>query len=292
MGGLGDHVGEIIYILLGIIFIVAVMVIATGLNKTSKKSTNQKVNELNQQVAAVDDQFFEEWDQSKASGAQVKQLIKNAKNQDCAILIGTLGLFGNEPKWTGVTATLKDGSTGTNSAETTFNGTALSDAYTSQLPAVKVSLADANNPHKTTDGTFVVKTALDSRIKSPVLINYGSILKNAVVTSGVDSEKYTSILTATAGSGGAGTVGTVTVNSKSWDDTVDTAQEIAYADGRFVTKSEFAVSQSGQVLRYDSTLDWNSSGKTMTIADGAQYNTYVLVNAAGKYMGIVCIETH
>lgn len=287
MGGLGDHVGEIIYILLGVLFIVAVMVIATALNKTSKKSTNQKINELNQQVAAVDDQFFEEWDQGVASGAQLKTFMAQAKNKDCAVLVGTLNLFGTEPAYSGITAVTGDSETSVNKSETTFNGAALVDGYNKQLPMVQIGLKDGGSPHKVTDGAFPLATALGTKIKTPALINYGSILKNAVTVSGEKGEKYESTLFV---DGKDGKINSITLTTSDFDDSVDFGQQIGYLDGRFYTKLDFATGQNGQILTYNNISDWNNSGKTMNISDGAQFKTYVLQHASGNYLGVVFIQ--
>lgn len=285
MGGLGDHAGEMIYILLAVIFIVAVMITAFTLSKSSKKTTNSKVNELGQQVSNIDNQVFEDWDQGTASGTQVKNFMQQvaASKMDCAVLVGTLSLFGNEPSWTNVSNVQ-----GKTSKETTFNGTALSDAYTGALPAVQIDLDDANEKATAIDGAFLVNTALKTTLKNPVLLNYGAILKNAVTVSGVSGETYTSVLSST---GSNGSQGTVTVNTSKFADTVESGQTIAYKNGRFVTKSEFAVSQSGQILRYDNTLDWGTTGKTMSISDAATFKTYVLQDAAGKYKGVIFLES-
>lgn len=284
MGGLGDHAGEMIYILLAVIFIVAVMITAFTLSKSSKKTTNSKVNELGQQVSNIDNQTFEDFDQGTASGTQIKNFMAqmSANQTDCAVLIGTLSLFGNEPSWGSAITATKTGK------ETTFNGIALEDSYKSLLPVVQIDLADANDPPKTTTGAFMVNTALKTTVKNPVLINYGSILKNAVTESGTDGEDYKSVLTV-GGSGGS--QDSTTLECQPFSATTEYAQTIAYKDGRFITKLEFAASKAGRILRYDNTLDWTSSGKTMSIPDAAMFKTYVLQDAAGKYKGIVAIES-
>lgn len=317
MGGLGDHAGEMIYILLGILLIVAVMVIVMNLSKVAKKSTNSKTAELNSQVAAVDAQFFEDWDMGSASGTQVKQFISSAKDKDCAVLVQTLSFLGNQPVWKagsisgasdvigGVSSKASGASNAVNAGagakETTFNGTALSDAQNGLLPVVMIDFVDGNvmGSHKTgadnqktmesgSVAAYAVQTALKTTVYNSCLVNYGTILKNAVSAAGTDGDNYTSILT---DSGSAGVQGDTTISARTWDSTDgDMSQTIAYLDGRFHTKQEFAVSQSGVNLRYDTTTDNSMSGKTMYISDTAQFNSYVLVNGADQYVGVVFIE--
>ena len=317
MGGLGDHAGEMIYILLAVLLIVAVMVIVMGLSRTAKKSTNAKTAELNRQVSAVDDQFFEDWDMGTASGVQVKQFIQQAADKDCAVLVQTLALLGNQPTWKangdvdgdkviGGIASKASGATtisagGGGSKESTFNGTALADAQEGLLPVTMIDLNDGNamGSHKvgadnmvstTGAAAFAVQTALRTNVYNSCLVNYGTILKNSVVSSGLNGDTYTSILTDNGSNGKQGTE--TTVSARSYDDsTGDSSQTIAYLDGRFHTKAEFATSQSGINLRYDSTTDLNQSGKTMYISDTASFNSYVLVDSADKYVGVVFVET-
>lgn len=314
MGGLGDHAGEMIYILLAILLIVAVMFAVMSLTKTAKKSTNQKTAELGQQVADVDNQFFEDWDMNTCNGSQLKQLIKSASGKDCAILVQTLSLLGNQPTWgsgsasdakfTSVAAQANGVSSlseGDGAKEATFNGVALNDAQKKLLPVVMIDVKDGNvaGSHRAgtdTNGSsinietaaFPTQTALKTRVYNSCLINYGTILKNAVKSAGVTGENYESIL---ADSGANGVQGETTIEANGWDTTSgDFAQTIAYLDGRFHTKQEFAVSQSGVNLRYDSMMDISMSGKTMYIDDNAKFNSYILVDGANKYKGLVFIE--
>lgn len=318
MGGLGDHAGEMIYILLAVLLIVAVMVIVMGLSRTAKKSTNAKTAELNRQVSAVDDQFFEDWDMGTASGVQVKQFIQQAADKDCAVLVQTLALLGNQPTWKanddvpgdtlikGITSRAAGATVisagGAGSKESTFNGTALADAQEGLLPVTMIDLNDGNamGSHKvgadnmvstTGAAAFAVQTALRTNVYNSCLVNYGTILKNSVRESGVSGDNYISILAddgTTPGVQGKNTV----ISARSYDDsTGDFGQTIAYLDGRFHTKAEFATSQSGINLRYDSTTDLNQSGKTMYISDTASFNSYVLVDSADKYVGVVFVET-
>ena len=323
MGGLGDHAGEMIYILLAVLLIVAVMVIVMGLSRTAKKSTNAKTAELNSQVAAVDNQFFEDWDMGTASGVQVKQFIQQAADKDCAVLVQTLALLGNQPTWKAndkvVGTTVIKGITskaagadsvtagGAGSKESTFNGTALADAQRGdgdekgKLPVTMIDFNDGNamgshqigadNMVSTTGvAAFAVQTALRTNVYNSCLVNYGTILKNSVRSAGTDGDNYVSIL---SDDGANGVQGKKTViSARSYDDsTGDFGQTIAYLDGRFHTKAEFATSQSGINLRYDSTTDLSQSGKTMYISDTASFNSYVLVNSADQYVGVVFIET-
>ena len=135
---------------------------------------------------------------------------------------------------------------------------------------------------------YGIKTSLGTDIKTPICVNYGSVLKNAILEKpNIDSIKpiltYDTTAKAWTVNGTKGVVG--------WGQSAEYAQSVLYKDGLFITKLEFATnSQTSRILRYDSTADFDKTGKTMSISDTQQYNSYILSNAGGDYVGLVFIQ--
>jgi len=137
-----------------------------------------------------------------------------------------------------------------------------------------------------------LSTAMGTTIEFPLAANFGSILKNGVLapkndadTWGVDGTQYTSNFSVTKGS-----TGMKLVAPAKYDDTnsPEYNQRIQFKDGQFRTKLEYATNlKNSRILRYDMTSDFTKTGKTFSIPDTAQFNSYVLVNSSGDYLGLV-----
>lgn len=296
MGGLESHISKIIYICLGVVMIVLVMATAMSLMRTSKAQTNEHVAELEKGIVQVDNDFFTEWDGNNVSGLRLKQFINEARNKDCAVLVQTLSFLGNQTNWTSgsVTGTSEGGVKVSSSGniESIFKGQLISDAKLNSLPVVQIDIKDANTKgnHKRGESddintaAFPVSTVQGTVVYNSCLVNYGSVLNNAVTNVG-DEGKISSVLTMNA-NGKASSLQVL-----DFDETGVFGQTIAFKDGKFYTKQEFATTVRGDIVRYDNTSDNENSGATLYIDDGARFRTYVLCSMTGKYMGVVFIET-
>ena len=133
---------------------------------------------------------------------------------------------------------------------------------------------------------YNIRTSLGTQIYNPVCVNYGSVLKNGI--QGVpDVDSINPIMTYSS----TDKKWSLNADVPGWGKSAEYNQTIVYKDGMFLTKLEFATnSQTSRVLRYDSTADFDKTGKTMTIADTQQYNSYILSNAGGDYVGLVFIQ--
>lgn len=297
---MGDRSAEMLNIMIAIIAVVALMALGFAVFTISKRMANNSQNDLVNQLSDISQSLYTDLDQQIITGARLKQVVKQAATTDCAILINTLALSGataplgaSNPFTDSVNATTGevkgDGTSGhvfkeavsTQAVEASTNG----QLYTDGIPAStsapsKVPMCVLEN--------YGIKTSLGTDIKTPICVNYGSVLKNAILEKpNIDSIKpiltYDTTAKAWKVNGTKGVVG--------WGQSAEYAQSVLYKDGLFITKLEFATnSQTSRILRYDSTADFDKTGKTMSISDTQQYNSYILSNAGGDYVGLVFIQ--
>ena len=253
---------------------------------------NSSQNDLVNQLDGISNSMYTDLDQEIITGARLKQVVNQAKSTDCAIVVASLGCLGAQaglgdavgyiPASSAASATAKP--------EATLNGNVGVDFIDGKAPVVQLE-------------NMTLKTSLDSTISYPLAVNFGSILKNSVTgkdnaddsiewQSMVDSEDGTAsklafVSDSTYGSGESGEKVASGSAFVKYDDTAEYGQTLYYKDGQFLTKLEFATDASSRVLRYEMTSDFTKSGKTFTISDTAQFNSYVITNAAGEYMGLV-----
>ena len=296
---MGDRSAEMLNIMIAIIAVVALMALGFAVFTISKRMANNSQNDLVNQLSDISQSLYTDLDQQIITGARLKQVVKQAATTDCAILINTLALSGataplgasnpftdsvdtdtGEVKGDGTTGHVFKAAVADQAAEASTNG----QLYTDGLPAStsapsKVPMCVLEN--------YGIKTSLGTDIKTPVCVNYGSVLKNSILEKpNIDSIKP--IMTYKAGTkawevNGSGVVG--------WGQSAEFAQSVLYKDGMFITKLEFATnSQTSRIIRYDSTADFDKTGKTMSISDTQQYNSYILANAGGDYVGLVFIQ--
>lgn len=236
---------------------------------------NSSQNDLVNQLDGISKSMFTDLDQEIITGARLKQVVNQASTTDCAIIIASLGFNGATAAVDGV----GDGQTGTGktqkgtgaevtAAEATLNGNVALDMNDAKAPVLQLE-------------DMSLLTSLDTKIFYPLAVNFGSILKNSI-TGAPTGDVYTSALSRNK------TSGAITYTKpKLYADTTEYNQTIKFKDGQFTTKLEFATDASSRVLRYDMTSDFTKTGKTFSIPDTAQYNSYVLKNASGEYMGLV-----
>ena len=294
---MGDRSAEMLNIMIAIIAVVALMALGFAVFTISKRMANNSQNDLVNQLSDISQSLYTDLDQQIITGARLKQVVKQASTTDCAILINTLALsgatvnIGSLPALEGSVSTTGEvvgstdsvpqtgGTPGVANPEASTNGQLQTDGLkaSSEAPS-KVPMCILEN--------YNIRTSLGTQIYNPVCVNYGSVLKNGIQ----DQPKIDSINPIMTYSSSA-KKWSLNAAVPGWGNSAEYNQTIVYKDGQFITKLEFATnSQTSRVLRYDSTADFDKTGKTMTIADTQQYNSYILSNAGGDYVGLVFIQ--
>ena len=297
---MGDRSAEMLNIMIAIIAVVALMALGFAVFTISKRMANNSQNDLVNQLSDISQSLYTDLDQQIITGARLKQVVKQAATTDCAILINTLALSGatvnigslpalagsvnsTTGEVVGSTASVpKTGGTpGVANPEASTNGQLQTDG----LPVSSSSGAHSKVPMCILEN-YNIRTSLGTQIYNPVCVNYGSVLKNGIQNvPDVDSINPIMTYSSTAKKW------SLNADVPGWGNSAEYNQTIVYKDGQFITKLEFATnSQTSRVLRYDSTADFDKTGKTMTISDTQQYNSYILSNAGGDYVGLVFIQ--
>ena len=296
---MGDRSAEMLNIMIAIIAVVALMALGFAVFTISKRMANNSQNDLVNQLSDISQSLYTDLDQQIITGARLKQVVKQANTTDCAILINTLALsgatvnIGSQAALTGSvsgtgevvgsTASLAAGAGSGDAAdgyvgnpEASTNGQLLTDGLKTGSAPSKVPMVVLEN--------YNIRTSLGTMIKNPVCVNYGSVLKNGILDKPeVDSIKPIMTYADKKWSLNAAVPG--------WGNSAEYNQTIIFKDGQFITKLEFATnSQTPRIIRYDSTADFDKTGKTMSISDTQQYNSYILSNAGGDYVGLVFIQ--
>ena len=301
---MGDRSAEMLNIMIAIIAVVALMALGFAVFTISKRMANNSQNDLVNQLSDISQSLYTDLDQKIVTGARVKQVVKQAQTTDCAVLINTLALSGatlnvggrgtvsgsskisafgmsyNGGILTGGTNTLvATNLDGNLKAEASTNGQLYNDAADKGGNVPKCPITIAEN--------FAVITSLNTPVFNPVFVNYGSILKNSIT-----GEANVDAITPVAHYSNSNKCWvTDAAGITGWGNPAQFAQSIMFKDGAFITKLEFATnSQTSRILRYDSIADFDKSGKTMSISDTQMYNSYILQNAGGDYVGLVFIQ--
>jgi len=297
---MGDRSAEMLNIMIAIIAVVALMALGFAVFTISKRMANNSQNDLVNQLSDISQSLYTDLDQQVITGARLKQVVKQASTTDCAILINTLALsgatvnIGSLPALAGsvnsttgevVGSTAKvpktGGTPGVANPEASTNGQLQTDG----LPVSSSSGAHSKVPMCILEN-YNIRTSLGTQIYNPVCVNYGSVLKNGIQNV-PDVDSINPIMTYSS----SDKKWSLNADVPGWGNSAEYNQTIVYKDGQFITKLEFATnSQTSRVLRYDSTADFDKTGKTMTIADTQQYNSYILSNAGGDYVGLVFIQ--
>ena len=292
---MGDRSAEMLNIMIAIIAVVALMALGFAVFTISKRMANNSQNDLVNQLSDISQSLYTDLDQQIITGARLKQVVKQAATTDCAILINTLALsgatvnIGSLPALAGSVSATGEvvGSTAKVQKTGGTPGVANPEASTNgqlQTDGLKASSAAPSKVPMCILENYNIRTSLGTQIYNPVCVNYGSVLKNGILDKPeVDSIKP--IMTY------ADKKWSLNADVPGWGNSAEYNQTIVYKDGQFITKLEFATnSQTSRVLRYDSTADFDKTGKTMSIADTQQYNSYILSNAGGDYVGLVFIQ--
>lgn len=243
---------------------------------------NSSQNDLVNQLDSISKSMYTDLDQQIITGARLKQVVNQAATSDCAIVVASLGFLGAQVGLgEEVGYSLGDGQ----APESTLNGDVAIGMEDEDTPIIQLE----NMPMKTTLGNVV---------SAPLAVNFGSVLKNGIVGAPDADGNFTSTYKTDDGTASgitsnissAPSVAVVGADSSKilgFQGTGEYAQAICYEDGAFITKLEFATDTSSRIVRYDRTSDFTKTGKTYTVSDTAQYNSYVIKNTAGEYMGLV-----
>ena len=285
---MGDRSAEMLNIMIAIIAVVALMALGFAIFTIAKRMANSSQNDLVNQLDSISNSLYTDLDQVVITGARLKGVVNQAATTDCAILVTTLGFLGTQ---TGLSQCQVTGGTG--KPESSLNGNVEIDMRTTATAAgVKAPVVQLED--------MPLQTALGTAIGKPLAVNFGSILKNSVKAPsgnaptageadkrwGADGTGYTSPFHTTNG-----TTGIAVEEFAAYSETPEYQQTIRYKDGQFTTKLEFATNLiNSRILRYDMTSDFAKTGKTFSIPDTAQFNSYVLRNASGEYLGLVFLQ--
>lgn len=284
---MGDRSAEMLNIMIAIIAVVALMALGFAIFTISKRMANSSQNDLVNQLDSISKSMYTDLDQQIITGARLKQVVNQASTTDCAIIVSTLGFLGAQAGLGEAVAYADNNGTAITTGakpEATLNG----DVSTGMIDAATPILQLENMPMRTT---------LNNIIGLPLAVNFGSVLKNSI-TEAPDAEgNFESMVDSSDGTAAniafndtAVVSGEEIANGSKatkFDGTTEYAQTIKYEDGQFITKLEFATDTSSRIVRYDRTSDFTKTGKTYTVSDTAQFNSYVLKNTAGDYMGLV-----
>lgn len=249
--------------MIAIIAVVALMALGFAIFTISKRMANSSQNDLVNQLDGISNSVFTDLDQQIITGARLKGVVNQVTTADCAILVGTLGLFGNE-----ASLGAEIGAVNSKGAEATLNGNLAMDMKDGLAPMCQLN-------------SYSVKTSLGTVLNSPYVVNYGSILKNSILDTPVEEAIKSTIKL-------DGSSMKIQKVATAYDQIAEFNQPISFKDGQFTTKLEFATNPTNsRILRYDNTADFTNKGKTMAIVDTATFNSYILKNASGDYMGLV-----
>lgn len=288
---MGDRSAEMINIMIAVIAVVALMALGFAIFTISKRMANNAQNDLVNQLGQINNSLYTDLDQAVITGARLKSVVQQAATSDCAIIISTLGFLGAQTELGdgGALGEIKNYSTGTevrvSAGEASLNGNVeIQMRSNATATGAKVPIVQLED--------MPLSTSMGSQIEMPLGVNFGSILKNSILEPssgskpwGADGSQYTSNFSVTNGTAGMALVAPAAYNDTS---SPEYNQRIQYKDGQFTTKLEYATNLiNSKVLRYDMTGDFTKTGKTFSIADTAQFNSYVLKNASGDYLGLI-----
>lgn len=234
---------EMLNIMIAIIAVVALMALGFAIFTISKRMANSSQNDLVNQLDGISNSVFTDLDQQIITGARLKGVVSQVTTADCAVLVGTLSLFGNE-----VSLGTSVGSTGTK-AEATLNGNLAMDMKDGFAPMCQLN-------------DYSVKTSLSTVLETPYLVNYGSILKNSITAEPSGETIVSTVKT------DSGNMKIASPTTKYDAGPVEYNQAIGFKDGQFTTKLEFATNPTNsRILRYDNTADFTNKGKNLAVYD-------------------------
>lgn len=241
---------------LGIVLIAVAVVITLGFGifAVGKRLANSGQNDVVAQVDQINNSTFTDLDQQVITGTRLKGVISQLSTGNYAVLLNTL---------------------------------ALRNCYSSVSKAsVSGDLMTGASQYK----DYIVKTNLPSidskgnKMSSCWFINYNAILgdagKNISWELKDNTNKIKDDLYETAGS----TYVTLGDTDKA------SGKYLWMQDGIFTTEYEFKTESAGNVLKNNRASDFTKQGTTMYIADGAQFNSYVIKDSTDNYVGLAFVQ--
>jgi len=282
---MGDRAADVIRILSSIIGIIAVSAVAFFIFSLVKRKTSDSMNQM------VDVSIYTELDNKEITGTRVKQVIKQLKKSNCALLVNTL-------KFSGATLPVCKGRV--DGKSTDANGVLVGrtdrvtinnniKAETSINETFKKGLLKGTGVPFTMIENFTIKSPNGAIVYQPLCVNYGSILKNSMSSEPVGDSFKNAVMINPINKKWK-FVGT---GFRGYGKPIEYGQTIMWDDkkGCFLTKLDFAInSETSQVLKYNSTGALEKSGDCMNIKNDDKFNSYLLRNASGETVGIVFIQ--
>lgn len=255
---MGNNTVEVLKIWMLILAVVAVITVGFMFFTISKRIAFNNQTELITQIQTVSESEYTSLDQADVSGVTVKQIYETFKDKS-SILILTKSFMGVQ---LGFNDNL-------GKQESKFNGQVKIDAQLNNLPVAVLE-------------NYNVKTNSGTLLESPIVINYGCILKNSI--SGVfDEDKIKSNLMYSDSK--------LSFNWNPYNEIADYSQSLYFKDGVFHTKLDYASNLvNSRILFYNMSTDFNLKGKTMYISDNDMFKSYLIKNSADSNVGVVFIQ--
>lgn len=284
---MGNRTSDILKFMLIIATVLSLISVGFAVFSISKSDVYNHVDELVYQLGDVTQVVYADLDQQRITGFKLKEVVSQSVTSDCAIIVSSLGFLGAQAGLGAkVGNVVEDGETAI--PETSLNGDISMAMMDKATPIVQLE----NMPLRTGSGTL---------ISYPLAVNFGSVLKNSIVEAPNDNGDIVSVVYSTDGTADNIKFSPTSVISgeevaegstfTKFSGTSEYAQTINYDNGEFTTKLDFATDPTSRIVRYDRTSDFTKLAQTYTISDDYKYNSYLLKNTAGDYMGIVFCQS-
>lgn len=288
---MGDRSAETINIFIAVIAVLALIALGFTLFTITKRGSNNVQDDLVNQIEDISTSLYSDLNNQTITGARVKQAIKQAKNMDCAVLVNTLSLSA---------ASLPVGAA--NTEVNTIDETGKLVGHNGKLEinnsistesslngALKDDISRAAAPMTLLEN-FPISTNLGTSVYQPVCVNYGSILRNSIAKAPTASGIISSLYSAT---GKEWHYGDTDEKINGYGTSCEYSQTLVFdaSSNTFRTKLDFATnSETSKVIRYDNTGDIEKKGTSMEISDKAKYDSYVIEDTGGTYIGLIFIQ--
>lgn len=234
--------------MLGIVLIALAAIIGLGFGvfAIAKSTANEGVTKVQDNLSAVSDSDFQDYDQKIVTGTQVISALNNFDGKNCAVLIMTQA---NKDLAVTDEATLLTG----NGVDSAYDkaGKPLSN----YLVAASLRTIDADNNVSYEATSLGCEDSKGEEIENPLYINYNALLgADATLASEID------------------------VNCTS-------GRLIYFDNNKFITTTTFEA-KNGKVQFNNITANLSKSGMMEYVTSGARFQAYVIKDSSGSYMGV------